>query len=39
MIETTVKTYRKIPGVTKNGLKMAKGNSKDYRPDLTQAGV
>jgi len=31
---TTVKAYGKIAGVTKNGLKMAKGNNKDHRPDL-----
>ena len=33
---TTVKTYGKIPGVTKTGLRMAKGVSKDHRPDLKQ---
>lgn len=33
---TTVKAYGKIPGVTKNGLKMANGNSKEHRPDLKQ---
>ncbi len=33
---TTVKTYGKIPGVTRTGLKMAKGVSKDHRPDLAQ---
>ena len=31
---TTVKAYGKIGGVTKNGLKMAHGISKDHRPDL-----
>jgi len=31
---TTVKAYGKISGVTKNGLRMAKGNNKDNRPDL-----
>ena len=31
---TTVKAYGKIAGVTKDGLKMAKGNNKDHRPDL-----
>ena len=31
---TTVKAYGKIAGVTKDGLKMARGNNKDYRPDL-----
>ena len=36
MIETTVKAYGKIPGVTKNGLKMANGNNKEHRPDLAQ---
>ena len=29
---TTVKAYGKIAGVTKDGLKMAKGNNKDHRP-------
>lgn len=33
---TTVKTYGKIPGTTKTGLKMARGVSKDHRPDLKQ---
>jgi len=31
---TTVKAYGKIAGVTKDGLKMARGNNKDHRPDL-----
>jgi len=31
---TTVKAYGRIAGVTKDGLKMAKGNNKDHRPDL-----
>jgi len=31
---TTVKAYGKISGVTKDGLRMAKGNNKDHRPDL-----
>ena len=31
---TTVKAYGKIAGVTKSGLKVAKGNNKDHRPDL-----
>jgi len=31
---TTVKAYGKIAGVTKDGLRMAKGNNKDKRPDL-----
>jgi len=33
---TTVKTYGKIPGTTRTGLKMARGVSKDHRPDLAQ---
>jgi len=33
---TTIKAYGKIPGVTRNGLKMANGNSKEHRPDLAQ---
>ncbi len=33
---TTVKAYGKIPGRTKTGLKLARGKSKDYRPDLKQ---
>jgi len=33
---TTVKTYGKIPGTTRTGLKMARGVSKDHRPDLKQ---
>ena len=33
---TTVKACGKIPGVTKNGLKMANGKSKEHRPDLAQ---
>ena len=33
---TTLKAYGKIPGKTRNGLKLAKGNSKDHRPDLKQ---
>jgi len=31
---TTVKAYGKIAGVTKDGLRMAKGVNKDHRPDL-----
>jgi transposase len=31
---TTVKAYGKIAGVTKDGLRMAHGISKDHRPDL-----
>ena len=30
----TVKAYGKIAGVTKDGLRMAKGKGKDHRPDL-----
>ncbi len=33
---TTVKAYGKIAGTTRDGLKMANGKSKDYRPDLAQ---
>ena len=33
---TTVKAYGKIGGMTKDGLKMANGKSKDHRPDLKQ---
>jgi len=33
---TTVKAYGKIPGKTKTGLELLRGNSKDYRPDLKQ---
>ena len=33
---TTLKAYGKIPGKTLNGLKLAKGNSKEHRPDLKQ---
>jgi len=33
---TTLKAYGKIPGRTRNGLKLTKGNSKDHRPDLKQ---
>ena len=31
---TTVKAYGKIAGVTKDGLRMARGKGKDHRPDL-----
>ena len=31
---TTVKAYGRIAGVTKDGLRMARGNNKDHRPDL-----
>jgi len=33
---TTVKAYGKIPGKTITGLKLARGSSKDHRPDLKQ---
>jgi transposase len=33
---TTVKAYGKIPGRTRNGLKLERGHSKNYRPDLKQ---
>ena len=33
---TTVKAYGKIPGTTRDGLKMVNGKSKDHRPDLKQ---
>ncbi len=33
---TTVKAYGKIPGTTITGLKLARGTSKDHRPDLKQ---
>lgn len=33
---TTIKAYGKIPGETKSGVKLAKGHSKDHRPDLKQ---
>ena len=33
---TTVKAYGKIPGKTKTGLELKRGNSKDHRPDLKQ---
>jgi len=32
----TGKTYGKIPGITRDGLKMANGKSKDHGPDLKQ---
>jgi len=31
---TTIKAYGKIASVTKNGLRIARGNNKDHRPDL-----
>ena len=33
---TTVKAYGKIPGKTITGLELARGNSKEHRPDLKQ---
>jgi len=33
---TTVKAYGKIPGKTRTGLELARGHSKDHRPDLKQ---
>jgi len=33
---TTLKAYGEIPGTTRTGLNLAKGNSKDHRPDLKQ---
>jgi transposase len=33
---TTVKTFGKIPDMTKTGLKLVQGKSKDHRPDLKQ---
>jgi transposase len=33
---TTLKAFGKIPGKTKNGLFLARGHSKDHRPDLKQ---
>lgn len=33
---TTVKTTGQMPGVTVNGLRFARGHSKDHRPDLKQ---
>lgn len=33
---TTVKAFGKIPGVTKSGLELKRGNSKDHRSDLKQ---
>ena len=31
-----MKAYGEIPGRIKTGLKLARGKSKDYRPDLKQ---
>ena len=33
---TSVKAYGRIPGVTRNGFFLARGHSKDHRPDLKQ---
>lgn len=33
---TTVKAYGRIPGKTRTGLQLARGHSKDHRPDLKQ---
>ena len=33
---TTIKAFGKIPGMTRSGLQLARGNSKDHRPDLKQ---
>jgi transposase len=33
---TTVKAYGEIPGITRTGLFLARGLSKDHRPDLKQ---
>lgn len=33
---TTVKAYGRIPGITRNGFFLARGHSKDHRPDLKQ---
>jgi len=33
---TTVKTTGQMPGTTANGLRFARGHSKDHRPDLKQ---
>ena len=33
---TTVKAYGRIPGITRTGFFLARGNSKDHRPDLKQ---
>jgi len=33
---TTVKAYGDMPGKTKTGLELKRGNSKDHRPDLKQ---
>ncbi|MCP4372561.1 MAG: DUF4277 domain-containing protein, partial [Deltaproteobacteria bacterium] len=33
---TTLKSFGKMPGRTKSGLELKRGNSKDHRPDLKQ---
>lgn len=33
---TTIKAFGRIPGKTRTGLELKKGNSKDHRPDLKQ---
>jgi len=33
---TTVKAFGKIPGKTRTGFELSRGNSKDHRPDLKQ---
>lgn len=33
---TSVKAFGRIPGVTRNGFFLARGHSKDHRPDLKQ---
>ncbi len=33
---TTLKSFGKMPGKTKSGLELKRGNSKDHRPDLKQ---
>ena len=33
---TSVKAYGRIPGITRTGFFLAKGHSKDHRPDLKQ---
>jgi transposase len=33
---TSVKAYGRIPGVTRTGLELRRGHSKDHRPDLKQ---
>lgn len=33
---TTIKAFGRIPGKTRTGLELKKGNSKDHRSDLKQ---